>query len=78
MASMSTATAHGPTVHRGGVTPDWASLIVDVPNARYEPLFVAQRETYPNVDVAGDVSYDSDPLNMFDIFVPQPALRVDC
>jgi hypothetical protein len=38
---------------------------------------VAQRETYPNVAVARDVSYDSDPLNTFDMFAPQPALRVD-
>ena len=38
---------------------------------------MAQRETYPNVAVARDVSYGSDPLNTFDIFAPQPALRVD-
>ena len=41
----------------------------------YEPLFVTQRETYPNVAVARDVSYDNDPLNAFDIFAPQPALE---
>jgi hypothetical protein len=54
-------------------------LIVDVPNTRplYEPLFVAQRETYPNVAVACDVSPGSNPLNTFDIFAPQPALGVD-
>jgi len=33
---------------------------------------VAQRETYPNVAVARDMSYDSDPLNTIDIFAPQP------
>jgi hypothetical protein len=53
--------------------------MVDVPNTRplYEPLFVVQRETYPNVAVARDVSCDSDPLNTFDHFAPQPALGVD-
>jgi hypothetical protein len=52
-------------------------LIADVPNTwpLYEPLFVTQRETYPNVAVARDVSYDNDPLNTFDIFAPQPALE---
>jgi hypothetical protein len=38
---------------------------------------VAQREIYPNMAVACDVSYDSDLLNTFDIFAPQPSLRVD-
>lgn len=72
--AMSTATAQVPpsiaaVLRRIG-------LIVDVPNTGppYEPLFVAQRETYPNVAVARDVSC---PLNTFDIFAPQPAFRVD-
>jgi hypothetical protein len=38
---------------------------------------VTRRETYPNVAVAHDVSYDSDPLNTLDIFAAQPALRLD-
>jgi len=33
---------------------------------------VARRETYPNVAVARDVCYDSDPLSTFDIFAPHP------
>ena len=49
-------------------------LIVDVPNTRplYEPLFVTQRETYPNLAVARDMSYDSGPLNTFDILRRNP------
>jgi hypothetical protein len=74
---MSTATAQVPPSIAAALRR--IGLIVDVPNTRplYEPLFVAPRETYPNVAVARDVSYGSDPLNSFDIFAPQPALRVE-
>ena len=73
---MSTAAAQVP--------PDIAAAlrrigpIVDVANTRplYEPLFAAQREPYPNVTVARDVSYSADPLNTFDIFAPQSAPKV--
>ena len=73
---MSAATAQVP--------PDIAAAlrrigpIVDVANTRplYEPLFAAQREPYPNVTVARDVSYGADPLNTFDIFAPQSAPKV--
>ena len=72
---MSTATAQVPPSIASALRR--IGLIVDVPNTRplYEPLFVTQRETYPNVAVARDVSYDNDPLNTFDIFAPQPALE---
>ena len=62
---MSTATAQVPPSTAAALRR--IGLIVDVPNTRplYEPLFVAQRETYPNVAVARDVSYGSDPLNTF-------------
>jgi hypothetical protein len=33
---------------------------------------VTQRETYPNLAVARDMSYDSDPLNTFDILRRNP------
>ena len=71
---MSTATAQVPPSIAAALRR--IGLIVDVPNTRplYEPLFVAQRETYSNVAVARDVSY---PLNTFDMFAPQLALRVD-
>ena len=70
---MSTATAQVPrdiAAALRGIGP-----IVDVANTRplYEPLFAAQREPYPNVTVARDVSYGADPLNTFDIFAPQSA-----
>jgi acetyl esterase/lipase len=63
------------------VPPDIAAAlrrigpVVDVANTRplYEKLFAAQREPYPNVTVARDVSYGADPLNTFDIFAPQSA-----
>ena len=70
---MSIATAQVP--------PDIAAAlrrigpVVDVANTRplYEKLFAAQREPYPNVTVARDTSYGTDPLNTFDIFAPQSA-----
>jgi hypothetical protein len=69
---MSTATARGPAVHRGGIMPDWANRRCPEYAAAPRALFVAQRETYPNVAVARDVCYDSDPLSTFDIFAPHP------
>ena len=71
---MGTATAQVPPSIAAALRR--IGLIVDVPNTRplYEPLFVAQRETIPNVAVARDVSYGSDPLNTSGIFAPQPAL----
>jgi hypothetical protein len=69
-----TATAQAPASSAAALLR--IGLILDVPNTRplYEPLFVAQRETYPNVAVARDVSYGSDALNTSGIFAPQPAL----
>ena len=46
--------------------------IVDAVNTAklYAPLFQDQKEPYPNVTVARDISYGADPLNKMDIFAP--------
>lgn len=48
--------------------------IVDAPNTAklYAPLFVHQKEPYPNVSVSRDIAYGPDALNRLDVFTAGP------
>jgi triacylglycerol lipase len=49
--------------------------IVDTPGTAklYAPMFAGQKEPYPNVTVARDIAYGTDPLQKLDVFATAPA-----
>jgi dienelactone hydrolase len=50
--------------------------VSDSPNTAklYVPLFAGQKEPYPNVKVARDIAYGSDPANKLDVFTSGPGI----
>lgn len=74
-----------PGMSLAQMSPDIASgirkigPIVDVPNTArlYAPLFEQQKEPYPGVTVARDLSYGPEPLNRIDVFTSGPSTQAN-